>query len=54
MIRFLLSIIILTLIVSYAIIPLIKYLKSFVKAETKRIDSALTNTNEKDEVEDDK
>lgn len=53
MIRFLLSIIILTLLITYAIIPLIKYFKRFIKAEGKRIDKSLTNKKEKVEVEDD-
>lgn len=45
MIRFILAIIILTLIITYAILPAIKYLKKFFAAESKRI----KNTFEKDE-----
>lgn len=40
MIRFLLSIIILTLLITYAVIPFIKYIKKLFKAEIKRINKA--------------
>jgi F0F1-type ATP synthase membrane subunit b/b' len=50
MIRLLLSIIILTLLITYAIIPFMKYIQKFFSKEAKRIDSALTNNEEKDEV----
>lgn len=49
MIRFLLAIIILTLLITYAIIPLIKYFKRFFTKEGKRIDKAFQNIKEKDE-----
>lgn len=38
MIRFLLSIIILTIIITYVIIPLVNFIKGFVRSEGKRID----------------
>lgn len=53
MIRFILSVIILTLLLTYAVAPLIKYFKRFVKAEGKRMDKAFTNKKEKVEVKDD-
>ncbi len=48
MIRFLLSVIILTLIITYAIIPFVKYLRKFFTKEIDRIDKAFQNKNEKE------
>lgn len=47
LIRALVSFIILAMLVTYAIIPLAKYIASFFKKEVKRIDESLTNTTEK-------
>lgn len=49
MIRLLLSLIILTLIITYLIIPAVKYIKKFIDKEAKRIDKAFTNKKEKDD-----
>lgn len=49
MIRFLLSLIILTLIITYLIIPAVKYIEKFFSSEGKRIDKAFTNNKEKDD-----
>jgi antibiotic biosynthesis monooxygenase (ABM) superfamily enzyme len=46
--RFLLSIIILTLLVTYAVIPFIQYIMKFFRSEAKRIDNAF-NKNENEE-----
>ncbi|WP_170958676.1 hypothetical protein [Bacillus wiedmannii] len=51
MVRFILSIIILTLLITYAIIPFVKYLEKFFKKEAKRIDKSLNdNKIKKDDV----
>jgi len=50
MIRFLLSIIILTLLITYVIIPAVKYIKKFFKAEAERIDKSF-NSKEKGDAE---
>ena len=50
MIRFLLSVIIITLLITYAVIPAIKYIKSLANKEAKRIDKGLTKTN-KEEID---
>lgn len=51
MVRFVLSFIILTLLITYAIIPFVKYIKGFAKKEAKRIDNSLTdNKIEKDDA----
>lgn len=49
MLRILLSIIILTLLITYAIIPFVKYLKKFFKREGERIDKAFTSNGDEDE-----
>lgn len=49
MIKFLLSLILLTLIITYAIMPTIHFLVMFVKAEGKRIDKLLTKGGDKNE-----
>lgn len=50
MVRFILSVIILTLLITYAIIPFVKYLEKFFKKEVKRIDKSLNdNKIEKDD-----
>lgn len=46
MLRFLLSLIILTLIITYLVIPAVKRLKKFGKSEVKRIDEVF-NSKEK-------
>jgi cytochrome c oxidase assembly protein Cox11 len=47
MIRFLLSIIILTLLITYAIVPFVKYVIRFFKAEGKRINKSFEKDGEK-------
>lgn len=49
--RFVLSVIILTLLITYAIIPAIKYLGKFVKSESKRADNAFNDKKTNDEKE---
>lgn len=43
MIRFLLALIILTLLISYAIVPFVKYIMKFFAKEAERIDKAFNN-----------
>lgn len=50
MVRLVISIIIFTLLVTYAIIPFVKYLRKFFKAEATRIEKSFQdNKIEKDE-----
>jgi len=50
MVRLVLSIIIFTLLITYAVIPFVKYLRRFFKAEAARIEKSLQdNRIEKDE-----
>lgn len=51
MIKFLLSIIILTLLITYAIVPFVKYIKRFGKKEIQRVDKSLSNRSTKNEEE---
>lgn len=51
MIRLLLSLIILTLLVTYVVIPFVKYIKKFFKSEAKRINNAYIDENQKEEDE---
>jgi antibiotic biosynthesis monooxygenase (ABM) superfamily enzyme len=48
MIRFLLSVILLTLLITYAIIPFVKYIAGFFKKEVKRIDKSLNTKNDEE------
>ena len=53
MIRFLISLVILTLIITYLIIPLIKYIRVFFIREAQRIDKAFTSKSDKTKKEKD-
>lgn len=53
MIRIVLSIIIVTLLITYAILPFLRYINKFISLEAKRIDRSLNLKNkiEKDDLE---
>lgn len=45
--RFLLSLVILTIIIVYLVTPFVKYIMKFINKETERIEQAFTNKNKK-------